>query len=56
MLVFTPFALVLIPLYVAFFLAFTQDIEDWVIYGSFGIIYGPYFIVSIFIFGTVSFV
>jgi len=34
-------ALVIIPLYVANFLVFVQDIEDQVVYGLIGIIYGP---------------
>jgi hypothetical protein len=33
-----PSNLVLKPLYTALFLAFAQDLEDWVIYGPFGII------------------
>jgi hypothetical protein len=36
-----PSNLVLKPLYTAIFLAFAQDLEDRVIYGPFGIIYGP---------------
>lgn len=36
-----PLHLVLILLYVGNFFGLCQDIDDWIVYGHFGIIYGP---------------
>lgn len=44
--------LISLPFYVAIFLAFGQDIEDQIIYGSFMIIYEPISLFSISNFGA----